>query len=55
MQFGNPLHALVHSGNYEEPQQLCHLEDSLNSLVDTSATTGWQLVNEGTQEKKKIG
>jgi hypothetical protein len=41
--------------NFEEPQQLCHVEESLRALVDASATSGWQLVNEGTQEKKKIG
>ncbi|GFH14561.1 uncharacterized protein HaLaN_10642 [Haematococcus lacustris] len=50
-----PLPPPLHPGNWEESSQLCLVEEGLGQAVQAERSTGWQLVNEGTAEKRKIG
>ena len=41
-------------GNYEEPIEMCLMDEELRSIVREEKSTGWAFVNEGTAEKPKV-
>lgn len=48
-------HTLTSTGNWEERDELCLLEEGLRRAADEGASAGWSFVNEGTAEKRKFG
>jgi len=49
------LYVCPHQGNYEEPVEMCLIDEELRSIVREDESIGWAFVNEGTAEKPKVG
>ena len=43
------------SGNYEEPVEMCLMDEDLRQVAREDQSPGWVFLNEGTTEKPKVG